>query len=148
MYNYQNFVPRLDVTPRVKYPMVSSIYFAWCYQEKDEWHEGECFLHPKELATNIEDLEADRASKFELDYEKDYYKDHYAMLVVKYRKEDQQYTMYLTPEHAYKLLIVGLRASNDIKKFGTIKQPEYGWLELNLEGEQVEPVTRAIKEEE
>ena len=139
MYNYQNFVPRVDTTPRVKRPMISKVYFAWCYQEKDEWHEGDCFLQPLshhggEYPNSIEELEQDRASKFDLDYEKDYYKDHYAMLVIAYRMDDKEYTIYLTPEHAREIIKHGINSN----AHGVLNQPNYSWNELNWGSEEEE----------
>ncbi len=142
MYDYKHFTARFDRTPRVKRPMVSEVYFAWCYQakpvagfiHKDGWQEGECFIHPDSPAISIEDLEEDRASKFELDYEKDYYKDHYAMLVVKYRKGDKEYTLFLTPEHAHGSIEHGINCDD----YGVMIQPEYSWEELNFEAKEEE----------
>jgi len=133
MHNYVNFKPRLDITPRVKTPIVSEVYFAWCYQVKDGWEEGENFIHPNSPAINIADLEADRTGdKFNLDYEKGYFNDHYIMLVIKYRKKDIEYTLYLTPEHAFKILDA-MASCLPRDSFDSIKQPEYTWEELNLE---------------
>ena len=133
MYDYKHFTARLDRTPRVKRPMVSEVYFAWCYQNNGKWEQGENFIHPdREQSLSVEDLEEDRASKFELDYEKEYYKDHFLMLVMKYRKGDKEYTIFLTPEHAHGIIEHGINCDD----YGVIIQPEYSWEELNLEAEE------------
>ena len=64
MYDYKHFTARLDRTPRVKRPMVSEVYFAWCYQNNGKWEEGDSLISPSNPAISIEDLEEDRASKF------------------------------------------------------------------------------------
>jgi hypothetical protein len=130
MHNYLNFKPRLNKTPRVKTPAVSKVYFAWCYQVKDGWEEGENFIHPNPPAISIEDLEEDRASKFDLDYQKEYYKDHYLMLVAKYYKKDVEYTIFLMPEHAYELFVIGHGTGGSSHP---PTQPHYSWEQLNLE---------------
>ena len=141
MYDYKNFVPRLDLTPRVKVPMISKVYFAWCkYQAKGSivfnyepgGEEADILINPSVPATSIQDLEEHRASNFEYDCEKGYYKDHYAMLVLKYRKGDEEYTIFLTPEHAYGIIAHGINCDD----YGVIIQPEYSWEELTFEAEE------------
>ena len=142
MYNYQNFAPRVDTTPRVKIPMISQVYFAWCtYQEKvahlnyeQGWEEADILINPSEPATSVQELEEHRASNFEYDYEKRYYDDHYIMLVLKYRKGDEEYTIFLTPEHAHRIIENGINCDKD----GVILQPKYSWNELNFEVEEKE----------
>tara|TARA_R100000656_G_C3948319_1_gene127943 strand:+ start:524 stop:955 length:432 start_codon:yes stop_codon:yes gene_type:complete len=133
MYNYQNFVPRIDTAPRVKYPMISEVYFAWCKCQDQQWEEGDILTNPSEPATSIQELEEHRASNFEYDYEKGYYEDHYAMLVLKYRQGDKEYKLFLTPEHAVAILKHGVNCDDHLDK-GIMIQPEYSWNELNLEG--------------
>ena len=143
MYNYQNFTPRVDTTPRVKIPMISQGYFAWCtYREKASvgftheqgWQEGDICINPSEPATSVQELEEHRASNFEYDYEKRYYDDHYIMLVLKYRKWDEEYTIFLTPEHAHGIIEHGINCDD----YGVMIQPEYSWDELNFEVEKKE----------
>ena len=134
MYNYQNFTPRVDTTPRVKIPMISQVYFAWCtHQDKsEEWEEADILINPSEPATSVHELEEHRASNLEYDYEKRYYDDHYIMLVLKYRKGDEEYTIFLTPEHAHRIIENGINCDKD----GVILQPKYSWNELNFEVEE------------
>ena len=134
MFNYQNFVPRLDTTPRVKRSMISEVYFAWCKYQYPTWQEGDILTNPSEPATSIQELEEHRASNFEYDYEKGYYDDHYVMLVLKYRKGDEEYTIFLTPEHAYGIIAHGINCDD----YGVMIQPEYSWEELNFEAEKKE----------
>ena len=123
MHNYLSFKPRMDTSPRVKIPIVSEIYFAWCYKmenpsegignhcEPFHWEEGECYLQPdgfsnEEQPSSVDTLEEDRrGNKFNLDYEKGYFDDHYLMLVVKMRKGDEEETLFFTPEHAYQTFL-------------------------------------------
>ena len=133
MYNYQNFVPRIDTTPRVKYPMISEVYFAWCKYQYPTWQEADLLINPAEPVTSIQELEEHRASNFEYDYEKGYYDDHYVMLVLKYRQGDKEYKLFLTPEHAVAILKHGVNCDDHLDK-GIMIQPEYSWNELNLEG--------------
>ena len=140
MNNYLNFKPRLDISPRVKIPMVSEVYFAWCHQNNEgEWEEGECYLQPdgfynKEHPSSVDTLEEDRrGNKFDLDYEKGYFDDHYLMLVVKMLRGDKEKTLFFTPEHAYSLLSeIAVRALRGEIIQGDILQSEYSWEELNL----------------
>tara|TARA_R100001143_G_scaffold60713_1_gene60438 strand:+ start:1309 stop:1713 length:405 start_codon:yes stop_codon:yes gene_type:complete len=132
MYDYSNFVPRLDLTPRVKVPMISEVYFAWCKYQYPTWQEADLLINPAEPVTNIQALEEHRASNFEYDYEKGYYNDHYAMLVLKYRKGDKEYKLFFTPEHAHGIIDVGI----DCDDYGVMIQPEYSWEELNFEAEK------------
>jgi len=141
MYDYKNFVPRLDLTPRVKVPMISEVYFAWCkYRDKASvgfnyeqgWKEADLLINPAEPVTSIQELEEHRASNFEYDYEKGYYDDHYAMLVLKYRKGDKEYKLFLTPEHAHGIIAHGINCDD----YGVMIQPEYSWEELNFEAEE------------
>ena len=72
-----NYKPRLDRTPRVKVPMVSEVYFAWCkYQTKvkgfnyeEGWTEGESYLQPSgfsrlDYPASVEAVEEARADNF------------------------------------------------------------------------------------
>ena len=137
-----NYKSRFDRKPRVKVPMVSEVYFAWCkYQTKvkgfnyeEGWTEGESYLQPSgfsrlDYPASVEAVEEARADNFELDYEKDYYKDHYVMLVMKYRKEDREYTIFLTPEHIHGII----EHSINCDEYGVIIQPEYSWEELQTD---------------
>ena len=127
MHNYLNFRPRLDTTPRVKTPIVSEVYFAWCCQNNEgKWEEGDCFLQPTTRdgrhPNSVSELEEDRrGDKFDLDYEKGYFDNHYIMLVVHYYQEAREHTLYFTPEHAFKIL----------DNLYDMKQFEYSWEELN-----------------
>ena len=135
MYNYQNFVPRIDTTPRVKVPMISEVYFAWCKCQDQQWEEGDILTNPSlKPATSIQELEEHRASNFEYDYEKGYYDDHYVMLVLKYRQGDKEYKLFLTPEHAYGIIAHSINCDD----YGVIIQPEYSWEELNFEAKEKE----------
>ena len=144
MHTYLTFKPRLDRTPRVKVPMVSEVYFAWCkYQTKVEgfnyeegWTEGDDLIQPsgfynREYPTSVEAVETGREDHYELDYEKDpsYYKDHHIMLVMKYRKEDREYKIFLTPEHIHGII----EHSINCDEYGVIIQPEYSWEELQTD---------------
>ena len=138
MYDYKHYTARFDRTPRVKRPMVSEVYFAWCHQNSGEWEEGECYLQPdgfynKEHPSSVDILEEDRrGNKFDLDYEKGYFDDHYLMLVMKYRKGDREYILFLTPEHAHGIIEHGINCDD----YGVMIQPKYSWEELNLKVEE------------
>ena len=134
MHNYLNFKSRLDTRPRVKTPLVSEIYFAWCRQNNaGEWEEGDSLISPSNPAISIQDLEEDRASKFDLDYQKEYFDNYYTMLVVKMIRGDEEKTLFFTPEHAYSLLSeIAVRALRGEIIQGDILQSEYSWEELNL----------------
>ena len=133
MHNYLNFKSRLDTTPRVKTPLVSEIYFAWCRQNNGEWEQADSLISPSNPAISIQDLEEDRASKFDLDYQRDYFDNYYAMLVVKMIRGDKEKTLFFTPEHAYSLLSeIAVRALRGEIIQGEILQSEYSWEELNL----------------
>ena len=150
-----NYKPRLDRTPRVKVPMVSEVYFAWCkYQTKvigfnyeECLTEGESYLQPSgfsrlDYPASVEAVEEARADNFELDYEKNYYKDHYVMLVMKYRKEDREYTIFLTPEHIHGII----EHSINCDEYGVIIQPEYSWEELQTDSISATPDTEGKEE--
>tara|TARA_R110002020_G_scaffold43863_2_gene126936 strand:+ start:681 stop:1142 length:462 start_codon:yes stop_codon:yes gene_type:complete len=149
MHNYLNFKSRLDTRPRVKTPLVSEIYFAWCYKmenpsegignhcEPFHWEEGDSLISPSDPAISIQDLEEDRASKFDYDYGKGYFDDHYLMLVVKTIRGDKEKTLFFTPEHAYSLLSeLTARALQGDTIQGDILQTEYSREELNLTEEE------------
>ena len=144
MYNYLNFKSRLDTTPRVKTPLVSEIYFAWCYKmenpsegignhcEPFHWEEGDSLISPSDPASSIHDLEEDRASKFDYDYQKGYFDDHYLMLVVKMIRGDEEKILFFTPEHAHEIIEHGI----DCDAYGVMIQPKYSREELNLTEEE------------
>ena len=132
-----NYKSRFDRKPRVKVPMVSEVYFAWCFQDdKLNWEQGDDLIQPsgfynREYPTSVEAVETGREDHYELDYEKDpsYYKDHHIMLVMKYRKEDREYTIFLTPEHIHGII----EHSINCDEYGVIIQPEYSWEELQTD---------------
>jgi len=132
-----NYKSRFDRKPRVKVPMVSEVYFAWCFQDdKLNWEQGDDLIQPSgfynaEYPTSVEAVETGREDHYELDYEKDpsYYKDHHIMLVMKYRKEDREYTIFLTPEHIHGII----EHSINCDEYGVIIQPEYSWEELQTD---------------
>ena len=133
MHNYLNFKSRLDTTPRVKTPLVSEIYFAWCRQNNEgEWEEGDSLISPSNPAISIQDLEEDRASKFDLDYQKEYFDNYYTMLVVKMIRGDEEKTLFFTPEHAHEIIEHGI----DCDAYGVMIQPKYSREELNLTEEE------------
>jgi len=132
MHNYLNFKPRFDRTPRVITPIVSEVYFAWCHQENGKWEEADSLISPSNPAISIEDLEEDRASKFDYDYEKGYFDNYYTMLVMKYRKGDKEYILFLTPEHAHGIIEHAINCDD----YGVMIQPEYSWEELNFEAKE------------
>ncbi len=153
MHTYLTFKPRLDRTPRVKVPMVSEVYFAWCkYQTKVEgfnheegWTEGECYLQPSgfgssEYPTSVAAVEEGRADNFELDYEKNYYKDHYVMLVMTYLEGDKEFKIFLTPEHIHGII----KHSINCDEYGVIIQPEYSWEELQTDSISATPDTEEV----
>ena len=49
------------------------------------------------------------------------------MLVIAYRMDDKEYTIYLTPEHALEIIKYGVNFNDH----GVINQPMYSWNELN-----------------
>ncbi len=127
-YPYES---RLNTAIRVKEPLITQVYFAWCYRENNKndceiWEEGEGYLQPEGFSigvypSSLELVEDARRDKHEYDYEKNYYKDHYLMLVVKYRREDEEHKLFLTPEHALSLLAYSLddpwvRVINEVKE--------------------------------
>lgn len=143
-----NYKSRFDRKPRVKVPMVSEVYFAWCFQDdKLNWEQGDDLIQPsgfynREYPTSVEAVETGREDHYELDYEKDpsYYKDHHIMLVMKYRKEDREYTIFLTPEHIHGII----EHSINCDEYGVIIQPEYSWEELQTDSISATPDTEEV----
>jgi len=143
-----NYKSRFDRKPRVKVPMVSEVYFAWCFQDdKLNWEQGDDLIQPSgfynaEYPTSVEAVETGREDHYELDYEKDpsYYKDHHIMLVMKYRKEDREYTIFLTPEHIHGII----EHSINCDEYGVIIQPEYSWEELQTDSISATPDTEEV----
>ena len=143
-----NYKSRFDRKPRVRVPMVSEVYFAWCFQDdKLNWEQGDDLIQPsgfynREYPTSVEAVETGREDHYELDYEKDpsYYKDHHIMLVMKYRKEDREYTIFLTPEHIHGII----EHSINCDEYGVIIQPEYSWEELQTDSISATPDTEEV----
>ena len=141
-----NYKSRFDRKPRVKVPMVSEVYFAWCFQDdKLNWEQGDDLIQPsgfynREYPTSGEAVETGWEDHYELDYEKNYYKDHYVMLVMKYRKEDREYTIFLTPEHIHGII----EHSINCDEYGVIIQPEYSWEELQTDSISATPDTEEV----